>query len=231
MLHDYVDASVFSSAPAVVINSGNKAYQLAMYLNGTLGCCTCSAIGNTLRVNSHGKLELPNGAIQTAYVAVTTKEGNPYNPKTGKNADAGCIPLDVLDYWVSVGVGGDHLVGHAGIDMSNPDEVRWAMWKTGSVYQGIQLATEQQNQTVWDYVKGSKPGSWGGHLFPLFDRPQPNRWRGGTWGGYKEQTDAFMAKQADEGHALITDAFLSANADVVNVAQLKADLADLTPES
>jgi hypothetical protein len=237
LLADFVTSErVFAAAPGVVINSampgqGPKTVPLGMYLNDSEGDCTCAGAGNIIRVNSKGKKQIADADVQAAYVAVTGQEGAAFDPSTGAN-DNGCVPLDVLDYWTSPGIGGDVILGHAGINMKDFNQVRWGLWKFGAVYQGIQLATEQQNQNVWDFVPGSTPGSWGGHLFPLFDHPRHNIWTGGTWGGYKDQTYNFMVNQADEGHVLITSEWLAAHAGskVIDVVGLKAALAEAQSE-
>lgn len=223
----YVDVErALPQAPTTIDNSHGGTIPLAMYLNDREGDCTCAAVGNTLRVNSGGAQQLADADIQTAYVAVTGQEGAAYNPATGAN-DNGCAEIDVLDYWASTGIGGDKLLGHAGVDMTNPDEIRVVCWLFGSVYLGVQLTVAQQSQAVWDYVAGS--AGWGGHAVPLLDL-NPNRV--GTWGAYKQVTDAFIALQADEGHALITQAWLNANQSnpLVNAQALAADLSLLQAE-
>lgn len=232
---DYLDVqAAIAQAPPNVVNSKNQSIPLAMYMNDTLGDCTCAGVGNTLRVNSDGSKQLSDNDVQSAYIAVTTEEGNPYNPGTGANADAGCAELDVLDYWVVTGIGGDKLMGHAGVDMTNADEVKAVCWLFGSLYPGWQLSVAQQSQTVWDVDTSAngKPGSWGGHCAPIFDILTDAVWIG-TWGAYKQATLAFIPYYADEGHALITDAWIAANqnSQVVNVAALTADLAKLSPEN
>ena len=230
----YLDVeAALAQAPANVVNSKNQSIALAMYMNDTLGDCTCAGIGNTLRVNSQGQQELADSDVESAYVAVTTEEGDAYDPATGANADAGCAEIDVLDYWVKTGVGGDKLAGHAGVDMKNADEVKAVCYLFGSIYPGWQLSTAQQSQQVWDVDKShdGKPGSWGGHCAPIFDILTDAAWLG-TWGAYKQTTLAFIPYYADEGHALITDAWLRDNQSnsLVNTSALTQDLADLSPE-
>lgn len=225
----YIDAErALVQVPDTIDNSQGGTIPLAMYLNDHIGDCTCAAVGNTLRVNSKGATQIPDAAVLAAYEAVTAEENNGqgYNPSTGAN-DNGCAEIDVLDYWAAQGIGGDKLIGHAGVDMTNWDEVRVVCWLFGSVYLGVALTVAQQSQQVWDYVANS-PG-WGGHAVPLFDI-SPNRV--GTWGAYKQVTDGFIACQADEGHALITDAWLAANQSnpLVDAQALAADLSLLQPE-
>ncbi len=225
---DYLDLeAALPQTPADVVNSRGQSVALAMYLNDTLGDCTCAGVGNTLRVNSNGTQQLGDAAVEQAYVAVTTEEGDAYNPATGANADAGCAELDVLDYWSLTGVGGDKLMGHAGVDMTNAGEVKAVCWLFGSVYPGWQLSVAQQSQQIWDVDQSAngRPGTWGGHCAPIFDILSDAAWLG-TWGAYKQATLAFIPHYADEGHALITDAWIASNQNnsLVNVAQLTNDI-------
>lgn len=253
MMRDFIDVErVAATLPANIVNSGLPAgggVPLAMYLNDTLGDCTCAGVANTLRVNSRGQRQLTDSDVQTAYVAVTTQEGDAYNPQTGANADAGCVELDVLDYWVKTGIGGDRLVGHAGVDMHNPVEVRTVLYLCGSVYPGWALSTDQQSQQIWQPGPAAA-GSWGGHCAPIFDwwtQIPPGLVIGGvpiagnlgqvldvgTWSQYKPVLPSYLPFAADEGHAIITDAWLAANASnpAVNMAALTAYLKTLRPES
>lgn len=237
---DVEQAKRTGQVPTSVNNSGSGAIALAMYLNDSEGDCTCAGIGNTLRVNSLGKVQLSDDQVQAAYVAVTGKEGAAFDPQTGAN-DNGCVEIDVLDYWAGsdeshFGVGGDQLIGHAAVNMQSRDEVMICLQSFGSIYPGFQLDVAQQSQPVWEYVPGSP--LWGGHCPPIFDAEI--QFQGslvelllGTWGAYKPATWKFVAHQCDEGHALITDAWIAQNESnpLVNTAQLQADLAQLKHEN
>jgi len=227
MLRNYVDLErALPQVPDSVDNSHGQSIQLAIYLNTSIGDCTCAAVGNTLRVNSGGQQKISDQDVLDAYVAITGIEGAAYDPQTGAN-DNGCVELDVLDYWAKTGVGGDKLVAHAGVDMSDPTEVKTFTWLCGALYIGVNLSVAQQQQETWDYVSGSP--DWGGHAVPIFDI-NPNRL--GTWGAYKPFTDAFIAHQAEEGHALITQAWLDANKDnpLIDLDALLTDFKSLEPE-
>lgn len=231
MIRDYVDVErALPAAPATVVNSAGQSIALAMYLNDAEGDCTIAGAGNTLRVNSKGQKQITDSDVQAAYVAVTGQEGAAFSPGPPPVNDNGCVEVDVLDHWVNPGIGGDKLQGHAGVDMTNLDEVRVVCWLFGSVYPGWQLDVAQQSQTIWDYVSGS-PG-WGGHCAPIFDVDPSGGWLG-TWGAYKRFTSAFLTGQADEGHALITAEWLTANQSnpLVNASALAADLSQLQSET
>lgn len=259
MLSDFVDfekAQAAITVPANIVNSAVSAdgppmsIALAMYLNDREGDCTCAGVANTLRLNSNGSKQVTDDDVQAAYVAVTAKEnsGQGYNPQTGAN-DNGCIEVDVLDYWVASGVGGDKLLGHAGVDMTNEQQWRMALYLSGSLYPGWALSTDQQSQQIWD--KGAAAaGSWGGHCAPIVDH-----WTqiptglviGGatidsslgevfnvaTWGGYKACAKGFIPFACDEGHVLITDAWLpkAQQLGIIDQAGLDAYLKTLQSET
>jgi hypothetical protein len=246
MLRDFVDIErVAQTLPANIINSNNQSIPLAMYLNNNEGCCTCSGVGNSLRVDSNGTKQITDGDVQTGYVAVTGREGAAYDPTSGAN-DNGCAEIDVLDYWVQVGVGGDKLVTHAGVDFNNILEVRTALHMCGPLYPGWQLSTDQQSQQVW--APGSAaPGSWGGHCAPVSDYyTQPPATISGTpipagqgdiftvltWAQYKPCVGAYIPFACDELHALITDAWIARNQGnpAVNMQALSY-IKTLQPES
>ncbi len=252
MLREFVDIEKAARhLPANIVNSATPhgaamSVALAMYLNDQEGDCVAAAVGNLLRVNSRGSVQITDSAVQAAYVAVTGIEGAAYDPSTGAN-DNGCYPLDMLDYWVSPGIGGDKLLGHAGVDMTNQLEVRTALWMCGGIYPGWQLSTDQQSQQVWQPGPAS-PGSWGGHCAIVTDWwtqvpvgltigsvPIPQTPGGailaiGTWGMYQPALPSFVPWAADEGHALITDAFLKAHKRFIDQAKLQAYLKTLQPE-
>lgn len=218
--------------PQVVDNTRDGSIPLAMYLNNHEGCCTFAGIGNTLRVNSGGKVQLTDGDIQTGYVDVTRQEGAAFNPATGAN-DNGCAEIDVLDYWARVGVGGNKLLGHAGVNIKDPVAVKVVCWLAGSVYPGWQLSIAQQSQAIWDAASGAsgQPGSWGGHCAPIF-AVTPSGLILGTWAIYKPATFAFASAYGDEGHMLITSAWLEANVGnpLINQAALTSLLAKFQRE-
>lgn len=248
MLEEFVDFEMLDATdplPANIVNSTDqtgRTIALAMYLNDRQGDCTCAGAGNILRIDSDGQLQISDAAVETGYVAVTGEEGAAFNPATGAN-DNGCAELDVLDYWVKVGFGGDKLLGHAGVRVANIAQQRRALHLCGPLYPGYQLSTDQQSQPIW--MPGpAAPGSWGGHCPPLVDwytQIPPNLVIGGvpiaanlgqilafaTWGALKPGTEPYIPFACDEVHALITDVWLKRNAGnpAINMAALTAYLA------
>lgn len=256
MLAEFVDVErILVEAPANVINSATSAMgkpmsiKLAMYLNDREGDCTCAGAGNILRIASNGKLRLTDNQVQDAYVAVTGDEGAAFDPETGDN-DNGCVELDVLDYWTKHGIGGDRLLGHAGINANDPEEIRAALYMTGPLYPGWSLATDQQNQKIWMPGK-ARAGSWGGHCAPICDLwtriPQGLKIAGVpiptdgkqpvfnvlTWKQYKACWYSFIGFACDELHALMTKSWLERNQGnpALDTAKLDAYFKTLRKES
>jgi hypothetical protein len=259
MLEDFVDFErlyVEDPAPKNVINSvtagggPSQAAQLAMYLNDKLGDCTIAGVGNILRVDSSDSVEISDEDVQSAYIAVTSEEGNAYDPESGANADAGCAEVDVLDYWTKVGIGGNKLLGHAALRADNAKQRHQALYMCGPLYPGWQLSTDQQTQEIWG--KGSAAsGSWGGHCAPVSDEYTDLEAVGWvinqihipkdigeilallTWGGYKLARGNFVPFACDELHAPITTAWLARNQNnpAVDVAAIESYFKTLTPEA
>jgi hypothetical protein len=259
MLEDFVDferAYAEDPASANVINSvttsggHGQAVTLAMYLNAKLGCCTFSGIGNILRVDSSDATEISDEDVETGYIAVTTEEGNAYDPATGANADAGCAEIDVLDYCVKTGVGGNKILGHAAVNAANDKQRRQALYMCGPLYPGWQLSTDQQTQEIWA-AGPAAAGSWGGHCAPISDEYTDLAAVGYvingiqipkniseilallTWGSYKLARGNYVPFACDELHALLTPAWLARNRNnpAVNVSAVESYFATLTKES
>jgi hypothetical protein len=254
MLEEFVDFEMLDATdpvPANIVNSTDQAGQmiaLSMYLNDRQGDCTCAGAGNILRIDSDGALQITNGDVEIGYIAVTGEEGAAFNPATGQN-DNGCAELDVLDYWVKTGFGGNRLLGHAGVRVSNIAQIRRALHLTGPLYPGFQLSTDQQTQPIWA-PGAAAPGSWGGHCPPLVDwytqiplglhiggvPIAPNLGQilaFATWGALKPGTEPYIPFACDEVHALITDVWLKRNEGnpAINLVALKAYLAGRIHES
>jgi hypothetical protein len=254
LLEEFVDFEMLDATdplPANIINSqdaNGQTIALAMYLNDRQGCCTCAGAGNILRIDSDGETQITDDNVETGYVAVTTEEGAAFNPATGAN-DNGCAEIDVLDYWVSTGFGGDKLLGHAGIKVANIPQIRRALHLTGALYPGFQLSTDQQTQQIWAPGPAA-PGSWGGHCPPLVDwytQIPAGLTIGGvpipaslgqvlafaTWGALKPGTEPYVPFACDEMHCLITDAWLKRNESnpAINMTALKAYLSQRIRES
>jgi hypothetical protein len=251
MVHEFVDVErIAPQIPANIINSrgpNGTLTALAMYLNDREGDCTIAGAANTLRVNSNGSQRITDQDVQTGYVHVTGREGAAFNPATGQN-DNGCVEVDVLDYWVHTGIGGDKLLGHAGIDVANTDEMRAVLYLFGSIYPGWALSTDQQTQPIWKPGRAAA-GSWGGHCAPIYDwythipaglkigsTPIPAALGQvivmGTWGAYKAASEPFLPFACDEAHGLITDAWIARNKGnpAIDMAKLTAYLKTLRPE-
>jgi hypothetical protein len=137
-----------------------------------IGDCTIAAADHMIQVwtqNSKGTATLiPDSATLTAYEAVSGY--TPSNPAT----DVGADPLTVLNYWKTIGIGGDVLSAYAAVPYKNQKVVMQALQLFGPLYFGVLLPLTAVNQTVtggtWTVKKtrgNGAPGSWGGHALAI----------------------------------------------------------------
>lgn len=259
MLGDFFDierAAAENPPPANIINSldanGNP-IALQMYLNNEYGDCTCAGVGNTLLVDSDGEVEIADSDVLTAYQAVTAEEGAEFEPGPPPVNDNGCNEIDVLDYWTKVGIGGNKLIAHAGVNYNNQLERRIALNECGPLYPGWQLSTDNQNQEIWAPGPAAA-GSWGGHCAIIMDdfteipanRIIPTAALPilipkdileilviGTWGTRQLARGSWVWFACDELHVPLTSAWLARNENnpALNLAALQAFIKTQHPES
>jgi hypothetical protein len=221
----YLDHAKLPSHPLLRVNwlSGMTGFQ--MMLNDTEGDCTCASPGHIdeiWTVKASGKMYVtPDAAIQSAYVAVTGEEGAAYDPKTGAN-DNGCAIVDVMNYWMHVGIGGKKILGYATIDPKNHNEVKIATQLFGAVNIGLNLPSSAQNQVggVWGVPPGgftgkNAPGTWGGHCVPIGAYFGNDTLTCVTWAATQVMTWAFWDGICDE-------AYVPVSADWINQKTFKS---------
>jgi len=159
----YLDVAALLAAPTVT-NWAAKVTRWGAMLNDKLGCCTISAIGHALQVwtanDGPAQVTVPDSAILTAYSAVSGYR--PGKPST----DRGANMLAALKYWRTTGIGGHKDIGYVGVDPTNLDQVRAALWLFGGLYGGCQIPGSWLSGP-WDKVSG---GNAGGHAWWLVDR-------------------------------------------------------------
>lgn len=161
--------------------------------NDMWGCCTLSAFGHTIQAWSE--------EAQGAMVPVTAEQVlTAYHVLSPRDEGAYC--LDALNYCRNPGIGPYRLGAYAALVPGARQHFQAAAWLFGTVYLGLSLAVEQQDQEVWNFVQGSQPGSWGGHAVNVigYNAVGPLVV---TWGERKQCTWAFIAAQCDEAYALI----------------------------
>ncbi|MHA6764667.1 hypothetical protein [Streptacidiphilus sp. PAMC 29251] len=205
-----------------------------MLLNDQLGDCTFAGTGHKIA----GDTRYGQGATQqiTDQDALTGYEAvGGYRPGDS-STDNGCVMQDVLKYWQKTGVGGHKIAAYAKVDISNLDELKWAIALFGQVYAGFNFPDSAMDQfnagQPWDVVKGAKLD--GGHCVTIgaFDADGLDVV---TWGKRQRMTWAFFKKYFDEVWVALDDDFESAktglDAQGWDRAQLGVDFTALTGDA
>jgi hypothetical protein len=93
--------------------------------------------------------------------------------------DNGCDELTVIQYLASTGWSGRKLDGHANLDPTQLDQIKWAVCIFGASRLGLNLPDSAMNQynngQPWDYVPGAQLD--GGHDVPVvkYDASAPGK--------------------------------------------------------
>ena len=203
-----------------------------MFMNDTLGDCTCAAAAHLLMqwTGSAGALVTPTDAdILAAYAAITG-----YTP-SDPDSDGGAVELDVLNYWRATGIAGHKIGAYASVNPKNHAHVQAAAYLFGGLYIGVALPLSAQGQQTWDVVGDGKtgdsaPGSWGGHAVEVVAYDAGGLWVV-TWGALMRVTWAFWDAYVDEAYAILSPDFIEGNGNTPEgfaLAALQADLAGVT---
>jgi hypothetical protein len=206
-----------------------------MYLNDSIGDCTCAGAGHVIEAEStYGQgstVAVGDHDVLTAYEAVSG-----YNPTTGQN-DNGARMQDVLSYWRKTGIAGHRILAFAQVDASNVSLLGTALATFGALYVGINFpgsAMTQFNQgKPWDVVPGATIE--GGHAIHVgsYDPAGAVGWQLVTWGAVQGMTQAFWDRYVEEAWIVITPEWLNANGTSpggLDLYGLGQDLSALTGE-
>jgi len=206
-----------------------------MYLNDSLGDCTCAAVGHIIEAQTayaSREFSVTDNEVLSMYEAVGGYV--PGDPST----DNGAIIQDVLQYWHDTGIAGHKIDSFASI--ANHTDV-WLLKQAldifGTVYLGINCPTSALDQfdagEVWSYVPGSPID--GGHAIPL-QRQYPVGTTYGildviTWGHVQPMTIKFVKNYVEEAWVVISPDWIEANGAApngLNLAGLQADFRAIT---
>ena len=219
-LTDYMKAQLPAAPPSW---DGTPGAVFGMYGNDKLGCCTCAGMANLASVQAAAD-GMPGLSFNTDDVVAF------YENMTG-GQDTGLVETDVLDRVLAKGFpldGSWKIRTWAGIDYTNPDEVRAAAALFQGVYLGIQLPDDWQDGLdagLWDVTGEPNPAN--GHCVVVVKFA--DNYGLATWGQVVPATPAWFAKYVDEAAVLLDDTRCSV--DVLNGAGLIADAAALAAES
>lgn len=139
-------------APAQASQWSTYVTSWPMYLNDTLGDCTCAEVGH------HEQLFTATTGTEVTVadadvLALYEQAGGyvPGQPATDQGADI----VTVLDDWVSTGIAGRKALAHAGVNPGDHDQVASAVQTFGGLSIGIQLPVAAQQMTgAWTAPPG-----------------------------------------------------------------------------
>jgi hypothetical protein len=187
-------------APPVKVDWGSGVTDWGMYLNDSLGDCTCADLGHTIKQTSlYGtkvEISVTDADVLKTYKAVSGYDGTPAT-------DNGAVIQDVMSYWRKTGIGGHKSLAFAEVDITNLDEVYAAIEVFGSVHLGLNFpafAMDQfNNGQPWD-VQTTNAKIEGGHdvVGVGYDKAQGTI-TVVTWGALQTVTLAFFKKYFEEG--------------------------------
>ena len=206
-----------------------------MYGNDQYGDCVFAdcAHQEMLRTANVGKIWIPTlEQVLALYSACTGF--NPDDPSTDNGADE----VSVIDYLTCNGWNGRKLDGHANLDTTNTEHLKWAVCIFGASRLGVNLPQSAMDQfqanQPWDYAGDASP--IGGHDVPLV-KYQADMFFVVTWGKLQPVTPGFMAATYSDGTPYIEEAHAELALDWMNAAatapsklnmqQLVADLRTL----
>ena len=186
---------------------GNKVPEWPMFLNDTLGDCTCAAAGHLIQMwtaDHHHEITPTDDDILQAYEAV-----GHYDP-SDSSTDQGAVEIDVLNYWRQTGIADHQILAYVSVNPRNKSHLLAAMFLFGGLYIGVQLPLSAQAQVggLWTTTGGdasqTDPGTWGGHAIPLVIHNQ-STWSCVTWGKLQKMDDGFVYTYVDEVYALVSE--------------------------
>lgn len=237
----YVDEAVVLPATPPSVDLYSAVPSWPMYENDSLGDCTCAATGHMVQAWSAAA-----GGLKTMddadVVRMYWETGDPPadTGSAGGATDTGRFETSVLAYWRKQGIAAgstwvDRITAYAGVEASNLDLVKAAIYLFGGVYIGVELPLTAQGQQVWDVVADadpsqSQPGSWGGHAINIVGYDE-HGFVVVTWGGLLRMTYAFFKEYVDEVYAILSPDFLGGEGHSpagFDLAALEADLTAIT---
>jgi hypothetical protein len=198
-------------------------------LNDQLGCCVESAAGHFQQLwtaaDTGVEQLVTDRQILSAYERIAGYV--PGDPST----DQGTDPLDALKFWRKYGICGHKISAFVEVNVTKPDEVKWAIERFGGLYAAIAFPASAMGQfdagEPWTIVPGAR--SEGGHMI-MVGGYDDYRLTCISWGNRQSMTWEFWHKYRSAGFAVLSSQWTGANGRSptgVDLAQLKADLAAL----
>lgn len=224
MLESHVDFTRLPKTPSH-IDRASKVSEWPMYLNDSLGDCTCAAVGHAIQAftaYASTEVTIPQASVLSMYEAVGGYV--PGNPDT----DQGCNEQDILTYWSKTGVNGHKISAFAELeDCTNVSKLRQALYLFGTVYLGINCPESAQEQfsrhEPWTYVRGSEIE--GGHAIVL-QAAKGSDMEIVTWGALQGMQPSFAEHYIEEAWVIITPDWIAENGNDVDGFSLASLMAD-----
>jgi len=216
------------------IDWGSIAAPYPMFMNDSIGDCTCAAAAHLIEVWTKNA-QVKESELRDSYVLRAYENISGYDPQTGLN-DNGAVGIDVLNYWRKRGIGNHRILAYAKIETSKRLNVFTACWLFGGIYVGIQLPNSAQKQldnkqdwSIMDSGVDSAPGSWGGHAISI-STMNADALTCITWGQTQRMTWEFFNAYCDEAYAILSRDWLRRNQapNGFAITELLADLTEIT---
>ena len=204
-----------------------------MFGNDQYGDCTIAAAGHMIEewtANTGTTDILPENSILSAYDHFS--KGNP---------DAGANMLSVLKYWRGTGIGADHIMAFAALELKNDLQLQDAVYLFGNCYIGLALPNfaVQGNDFLsvpWIVppsgpTGNAAPNPSNGHCVPAVAYDQRNI-TVVTWGALKTMSWQFYNTYTDEAFAGPDQDWINKTLGTsppgFNLQALQADIAQIT---
>lgn len=202
-----------------------------MYLNDSLGCCTCSAAGHmveawTAKATGTAVMVTDNDVLKAYEDVSGYRPGEPWT-------DQGAVMQDVNAHLMKTGIGGHKIAAYAQVDHTNLAEVKAALYLFGEVYVGVNLPNSalQQNEAgqPWTVV-ADDGGIAGGHAINLA-RIGPDGMTVITWGATQLLEANWWERYVEECWCVFSTEWLTAagtSPEGIDLAGLSAAYLELT---
>lgn len=217
LLGDFVRTTQLPSPPAT-LDYTSKVTSFPMYLNNAIGDCAIASPAHEEQIwtsLASTLFTMPDSAVLKAYEDVSGyRPTDPNNPQTN-NSDAGCVMLDVMNYWRKTGIGGRQVLAYMKVDPANRVQVKQAIYLFGGLQIGLALPLTAADQiragkrwTVVSHTGRGAPGSWGGHAVCVERYTSQSNWVV-TWGGLQSMSWGFFQTYCDEAYAVLATDWVS----------------------
>lgn len=200
-------------APPVLCHWAARVPSWSVLANDRAGCCAYATAGHLVRAWTANAFGPPGVDVGEAAVLGAYSAGSGYDP-ADPATDQGAVVLDVLRYWMRVGVGGHRIHGYASLSPANTVHLKQTVFAFGGAYVGLSLPAAAEAQVdagrPWD-VRGSAlagdyaPGSWGGHAVPVVGY-DARYLTAVSWGRLQRMTWRFYLAYAAEAWAVLSTA-------------------------